>query len=203
MKKQKNKSVKPIQPGRNSSEEIFSVPDSICKATAKFVHDQLETRYMKLRCADVGERNKKIQFVENVLLQRFVPLTSLDFNEQIPVFNGAWSQYDVITCFEVIEHIQNPLLLMKNINLQLAPRGILFLSTPARPRIFYPSFHFHEMSAKHLQKWILDPYDLKIVAHKRIRIPMPWWKHFTGIRPFLRIFINYTHIYKIVHKWEE
>ena len=38
--------------------------------------------------------------------------------------------FEVITCLDVIEHVRNPLLLLKNIHRVLKKRGILIISTP-------------------------------------------------------------------------
>ena len=186
--------------GYNSKEEIYAIPTKSCEQAADFVLKYINPLYKT--GADVGERNKKIEIIEHRLSEtginiNFDELTSSDFNWKD--FEIAKRKYDVITMFDVLEHVQNPLFLMRNVKNRLKHDGMLFLSTPARAHIFYPGFHFHEIPKKHLEEWILKPLGLKILHTSKIRIlPKAWWWHFTGIRPFLRIFVNYTYIYHIV-----
>lgn len=97
--------------------------------------------------------------------------------------------YDTVLCFEVIEHLMNPLHLLLQINTVLNSNGSLFLSTPKhKPHFLWDRYHFTEM----------DEYRLNIlikrggfqVVRKRIFRTMPFWWYFTGFRPFLRMFYN-------------
>jgi len=49
--------------------------------------------------------------------------TALEFSPQ---------SFDAVTCFEVIEHVQEPLLLLGEIRRVIAPGGVVMLSTPIR-----------------------------------------------------------------------
>ena len=53
-----------------------------------------------------------------------------NLEEDKPLNNHKHEQFDVVTCFETIEHVANPEVLMKNIVNAVKPGGIIYLSTP-------------------------------------------------------------------------
>jgi 2-polyprenyl-3-methyl-5-hydroxy-6-metoxy-1,4-benzoquinol methylase len=113
--------------------------------------------------------------------------------------------YRTVFCFEVLEHLQNPLLFLRNVKKIMRTDGVLYLSTPNRPRWMWPEFHFNEMSPERLDRWILKPLGLKIVKKGFIKAPFkPTLKDFIGFRPILRMIIallsDGSHIYKIQHE---
>ena len=144
---------------------------------------------------DIGDRGYK-----SISLSKIWEVTQLhndDFN--IPT-KDTGLRFHIVTCFEMIEHIQNPLLFFSTISKYIVAGGTIYLSTPHRPKFLWPPYHFNEMSSNHLEKWILKPCGFKIVRKKRLRITdgIRWYYPFTGIRPFLRWFFwNYTWIYEI------
>lgn len=184
--------------GYNTREETYNIPDKLCFASAEFVMECIKNQpYKTFKYADIGERNKKVEILEDYLKVKFDPLTAEDFNFDDFEGQEAGEKYDIITCFEILEHLQNPLFFMKNIVNRLDANGTIFLSTPSRPHMFYPSYHFHEMKPQHLINWIFSPLGLEIVKRGRLKINMRWSEHLKGIRPFLRLFINYTNIYQL------
>lgn len=67
--------------------------------------------------------------------------------------------FDVATCFELIEHLDNPSILLQSINKMLKNDGLLILSTPniLRDNFVGNIFHSHEYTLKELLK-VLMPY---------------------------------------------
>ncbi|MDP2641537.1 MAG: class I SAM-dependent methyltransferase [Candidatus Yanofskybacteria bacterium] len=61
-------------------------------------------------------------------------------------------QFDVITCFEVIEHVDDPRKLMENIQNKLHPGGKVILSTPSRER-FFANLNTWDFPPNHLTRW--------------------------------------------------
>ncbi len=61
-------------------------------------------------------------------------------------------RFDIITFFEVIEHIDNPLEFVENVSKLLKPEGVIALSTPSRERMLVnmlkADFPYH-----HLSRW--------------------------------------------------
>jgi SAM-dependent methyltransferase len=189
-----------MKPGYNQEVDIYSVDDRICKSSLNFMKGSLNKDLSNLKFADVGAKNKKSDFISANLNIVITQLIAEDFNFDDLVPDNGVEKFDVITCFEVIEHLQNPLFLMKQMTEKLKAGGIIFLSTPSRPRMFWPDYHFNEMNDKQLDKWIFSQAGMKIVKKDRLKIHLPMITYFTGIRPFMRLFINNTNIYELRHK---
>jgi SAM-dependent methyltransferase len=135
---------------------------------------------------DIGNSNPKMEYLKEIFDINLEQVTVNDFN--FDVFPDK--QYDVIFCFEILEHLQNPLFFMTQIKKMMKDNGTLYLSMPSNPRFMWATFHFFEMSKKHFEKWILVPLDLKIVRHRK-------WNHsadrkamLIGIRPLIRMLLG-------------
>ena len=99
-------------------------------------------------------------------------------------------KYDMVFCFELLEHVQNPLFLLKGLVDIIKDTGVIYLSTPHRPRWMWPDYHYNEISAKHMQKWLLDPLNLEIIRKKKLRVIQHWSDYLIGVRPILRAIKN-------------
>lgn len=117
-----------------------------------------------------------------------------DFNTSLDTWQ---SHYGTILCFEVIEHVMNPLLLLKNIYDKLDSEGTLYLSTPlSRPiGIYCCDMHFVEYKQSHF---------LEMLEHVGFRVdksdvfyPWPWWFYLSGFRPMLRLVSHKIQLYKL------
>ena len=100
--------------------------------------------------------------------------------------NDAWGrpeQFYTITSFEVIEHLQNPLLYLRCIYNQLPTGGKLFLTTPVK-WIFKGKYHFHEFTEEELI-FCLIKAGFNAEQIKITRIQAYALRHF-GIRPLIR-----------------
>lgn len=146
--------------------------------------------------ADIGEKNDKCDYISSIYGATPTQVTCEDFN--YPTFHG---KYRTVFCFEILEHVQNPLLFMAEVSNLLDTNGVLFLATPSRFRFLWGSHHFFEMDKNHIEKWICTPLDLKIIRSRKIRIkPNISIMDFIGIRPLLRLpfkLFSHTIIYEI------
>lgn len=86
-----------------------------------------------------------------------------------------------ITSFEVIEHLQNPLLYLKCIHTHLKNGGKLYLTTPVK-WMFKGKYHFHEFTKEELLFCLIEAGFKNISVN---RIQAYDLKHF-GIRPIIR-----------------
>lgn len=164
--------------------------DKIINQIASFIDEYYGKK------ADISPDNQKIQELSEIKGFRYKSIYGIDYN-----FDKIKGKYDTIFCFEVLEHLQNPLMLMKNIVDSLNPNGIVYVSLPSRPKMLWPDFHYNEIPRDRLNKWIFQPLGLRIEKEKFIKVrPKLRVKLFIGFRPIIRLFLwnKYGHyIYKL------
>ncbi|NQU84420.1 MAG: methyltransferase domain-containing protein [Mariniphaga sp.] len=133
---------------------------------------------------DIGELNPlsdKISMKYNIAIEQ----TSIDLD--VGKLDG---NYDTVFCFEVIEHLFNPLNLLLEINKVLSNQGTLYLSTPKRrPHFMWYKFHFHEFSNIELKN-LIKRAGYKIIRQEYSMSGRPLMKYFTGVRQILRLFLE-------------
>ena len=99
----------------------------------------------------------------------------------------AKGKYDNIFCFEVLEHLFNPLFCLENIKKHLRSNGKIFISIPKRmPHFLCGKNHFHEFD-KHRFRYMIEYAGLKIIKQDVFNSRYDWSFYFTGIRPILRL----------------
>lgn len=159
------------------------------KSILRFIHP-------KGRCADVGCKNPKMEYIKKRLGLKVIQIDDKDFNFS-DFGERHHRQFDTVFCFEVIEHVQNALSFMQQVQYLIKPYGVIYLSTPGRLKILWTKHHFHEMPPARIDKWIFKPLGLKIIRKKRIWVEHSPFFYFKGFRPLLRLFLNYTWIYEL------
>ena len=148
------------------------------------------------KIADCGESNPMKMLIENHLHKKIKSL-NWNFNELCPYDED----FDVILCFEVLEHIYNPLLFLEEIKDRLTLNGKIYLSTPyQRPQLLKAKHHYHEIPTDRLM-WLFKAAKLKIVREGKVTISGNWYEHLKGIRPMLRYFQK-SRIYEIINTRE-
>ena len=139
---------------------------------------------------DLGERTALTSMLESFF---GCPFTITDLDLDTGILDG---QYDIVTCFEVIEHLFNPLHCLFQIKKVLAPDGRLYLSTPRyKPHIIWDAFHFHEMTFRSIAA-LIDRAGFTIIR-KQIITTYPWWFYFTGVRPLLRSIFDRNWLFEL------
>ncbi len=142
------------------------------------------------RGLDIGDRTMFTTELEHFFGCSF-DCTAVDLDTDILI-----GRYDIVTCFEVIEHLFNPLHCLLQIKNVLAPDGRLYLSTPRyKPHILWSPHHFHEMSHRSARA-LLGRSGFTIMRQEKITT-LPWWFYFTGIRPVLRGLFNRTWLFEL------
>ena len=128
---------------------------------------------------DVGDRTPLTKKLETKFSCKF-DSTKGDLDEM--VLKGA---YQVITCFEVIEHLFNPLHFLLQCKEVLSERGVLYLSMPTyKPAFLWSKDHFHEMTEDSFSS-LLERSGFEIKRKEIFRVH-PFGFYFTGFRPLLR-----------------
>ncbi len=127
---------------------------------------------------DIGTRNPLTETLEKHFS---IKIDSTDVDLDVGRLTG---NYDTVFCFEVLEHLFNPLHMLLEIHKVLKDDGTLYLSTPkAKPYFLIARHHFHEFHHRELLD-IFKRAGLKVnrIEYHRVR---PFYKCI-GFRPFLR-----------------
>ncbi|HWQ27158.1 MAG TPA: methyltransferase domain-containing protein [Chlorobaculum sp.] len=141
---------------------------------------------------DIGDRTPVTGMLESHFGCRFGN-TSLDLDT-----GSLDGSYPVVTAFEVVEHLYNPLHLLLEIRkvLHPAPSSRLFLSTPAwKPGFLQSPEHFHEMSRRSLDS-LLSRSGFTVVRSEEFGIRSPLF-FLTGFRPLLRCIFEKIMIFEL------
>lgn len=107
-------------------------------------------------------------------------------------------QYDIITCFEILEHLFNPLHCLLEMKKVLAEGGRIYISTPRHRPSYIWGHHFHEMSARSINA-LFTRAGLSVVRKDLICIA-PWRNCLTGFRPWLRMLIDRTMLFELIEE---
>jgi len=109
-------------------------------------------------------------------------------------YNDRWFpknsdvKYKTVFCFEVLEHLCNPLLFLETIKLYIDDGVDIFLSFPSgRPQWLWTNEHFHEYGKTRAEK-LFEMAGYKIIKSEKTAVLWPpLRRYFTGIRPMFRL----------------
>lgn len=93
--------------------------------------------------------------------------------------------FDILCCFEVIEHLKNPHQFLSILSNSCKRNVVLFLTYPRGPEWLKSDRHWKEYpdeEFRHLCKesgWEVERYERRRGWHD-------WWFYLTGVRPFIR-----------------
>ncbi len=121
-------------------------------------------------------------------------LDEVDFIIPKPPING--STYDYIIYSHTIEHQFNPLLTLQKIRKFMDEHSVLFLMLPSRGKLLWCTSHFHEID-HYRMSLLVKRANLKILEYRKEKERREWWFYLTGIRPFMRLFLEYNAFYII------
>lgn len=192
-----------MKPGYNTTDQLWDeVPDKVCYSTLDFILPTIGKIRTGIKCADCGERNKKIEIIEKFTYLKFDVLNADDFNfNKLHSNRSNRKKYDLITCFEVVEHLTNPAFFLQNVVNLLKPDGVLFLSFPGRPKWMWSNdIHFHEIDPARAKRWLFEPLGLEVIRQGKANMYYPEWHRWLGIRPMVRYYKCYTNLYELRKK---
>ncbi|MFQ5706465.1 MAG: methyltransferase domain-containing protein [bacterium] len=171
--------------------DLKSIPGYVNVWDENYVTDLNQKRWKLLldfiaidpqgKVLDIGERNPFTEMLEQHFAVKIEDTGLLDLDTE-----KLKGRYTTIFCFEVIEHLMNPLFFMQNCHDILEDGGKMYLSTPLRnPDLFRDNEkHFKEYTPKELGE-LFARADFKIDRLRIVRhIPTKWLLR--GIRPALR-----------------
>ena len=177
------------RPGYNAVGELFNVNmDNVQRMVDRLLQFiKKEHLYPALSFADIGLENPKMNFIKDWIGIKADQVVVDDFNfDPLP----KKKKYDVIFCFEIIEHLQNPLFFMRELKSILKDSGVIYITTPSNPKWLKYEYHFYEMPKKILERWIFTPLDLRIARHWKFNFMNDWRAMFFGVRPIIRSIRN-------------
>ena len=139
---------------------------------------------------DIGDRTVFTLELEKVFDCGFKN-TNIDLDTDI-----IEGKYEVITAFEIIEHLYNPLHFLEQMRKVLLANGRLYLSTPlGKPYLLWAPGHFHEIHRERLYS-LFKRAQFRIIRQNTFRIH-PTYFYLTGLRPLLRGIFEKVQIYEL------
>ena len=147
---------------------------------------------------DIGEPSVVSDCFKNRCGLEIFNVNSTDFNYEIKPSR----KYDTVFCFEVLEHLMNPLFFMEEIRKKcLRKDGVVYLSTPVANRFgfyFNESEHFCEYRVDKL-KVLFEYAGFKVEKEHKFRT-IPFWKEVWRVKSLqsvIRALTTYTAIFKL------
>jgi len=157
------------------------------KTISEFVKEYLISENKVL---DVGQPSPFTQFLtDNYQLKLDNTKGDLDEKFVIPDDN-----YDLIIYSHTIEHQFNPLFTLLELKKVMKPGSIMIIAVPQRPKFLWTDHHFNEID-DYRMKLILERAGLKIEKQKTFVIKRGFLFHISGLRRFLRLFLNKQTMY--------
>ena len=120
----------------------------------------------------------------------------LDTSFLIPNNEFGLIRYDIIIYSHTIEHQFNPLGTLLKLSEVLVPGGCLYIFTVDRGKLLWCKGHYHEIDSYRMEL-LLRRAGFKIISKYKYKIWRYWLKYLRGLRPILRLFLEYNVIYKI------
>ncbi len=159
--------------------------------TMRFVESSTFARSKAASALDLGDRTPLVGELENLFGCTF---ESSCCDLDVDALSG---RYDVVTAFEVLEHLFNPLhALLEARKVLSGPDSRLFVSVPAaKPAMLASPDHFHEMRPQALQS-LFSRAGFRVVRHDAFRIRR-WPFYLTGLKPLLRAIYEKVLIYEL------
>lgn len=85
--------------------------------------------------------------------------------EQQQVFSGDWLKQSVVVCADVIEHLIDPMPLLKTIRNMLKEAPYAVISTPGRLRVYGYDHDGPPANPCHVREWTMDEFRLLLIQN--------------------------------------
>jgi len=141
---------------------------------------------------DIGQQNPFTLFMQKKL-KTDIDNTKGDLDTS---FSIPQKKYDIVIYSHTIEHQFNPLYTILKLKKYMKHDALIFIIVPQRPKFLWTKHHYHEID-DHRMNLLIKRAGYKILGKKNIKVRRGLKFHLSGIRPFLRLFINNQMIYKI------
>lgn len=171
---------------------VTSIPDNVQTIDRyKKTFDYLEGK-MQGSILDVGDRTPfTVELEKRFKIPVYNTKGDLDLDFYIP--DG---KYDVIIYSHTLEHQFNHLFSILKLKKVLRTDGTLYLMLPDRGRLLWCDNHYHEIDDYRV-KLLMKRAGLKVISKVRHKVWRHWKIYFTGLRPLLRLLLEYNAIYEV------
>lgn len=187
-----------VPPTHNTEEELYNFDSPFNKnftnrmqKTAKFMNEADVPKPIY----DLGTKNPLREHLRKFFeIHEFPDNLDYDFDKL-----GEEKTIGTICCFEILEHLFNPLFHLIEMKRAIRDDGRIYISVPFQYKYLWDFRHYHEIDNMRLG-WLFDKAGLEVV--RRIRIPMrnQWYKHIVGFRPIIRYFTSHTRLFELKKK---
>ena len=143
------------------------------------------------RILDVGQRSPLTDAIEGKFSKVDNTIGDLDIEVTAPEY-----RYDTIIYSHTIEHQFNPLFTLLELKQLMHFYTRLIIILPSRTKILWTPGHYHEIDHYRMQL-LIKRAGLRIVSYERRKHWRKWYTYFFGLRPFMRLFLEYNAYYMI------
>jgi SAM-dependent methyltransferase len=172
--------------------DVTSTPDNVqtidrYEKTFNYLEGKMQGNIL-----DVGKRTQfTVELEKRFKISVYNTKGDLDLDFYIP--DG---EYDVIIYSHTLEHQLNHLSAMLKLKDVLKTDGTLYLMLPDRGKLLWCNNHYHEIDDYRV-KLLLKRAGLEVISKTRHKVWRHWKIYFTGLRPLLRLFLEYNAIYEV------
>lgn len=141
---------------------------------------------------DIGEKNP----LRDLLAEKSgIPIDNTEGDLDMVMLHDE-TIYDTVLCLDVLEHLFNPLFLLKNIKRVTHQDSIFYVGLPRRGKLLWAQGHYHEIDDYRF-RLLAERAGYKIVSKYRYKVWRNPFFYLTGIRPFLRLFFEWGVVYTL------
>ena len=105
-------------------------------------------------------------------------------------------EYKNVFCFEVLEHLINPLVFLNNLKSRLYDRSLVFITYPYQTRFFKGKNHWKEFTKEEF-KTLAELSGFKVVHYDSFRNYLTPMIYLSGIRPLIKLVMSILGLIKI------
>ena len=172
--------------------------ENVIKTTVEYLQRKLR-RGPKVML-DIGRRSPLTEAMENNF-NLTIYNTEGDLDEDFLIPGVSDWKWDYIMYSHTIEHQFNPLHTLLELKKEIlrTTHGFsttMFIILPNKPKFLWWEGHFHEIDPYRMGL-LLKRAGLRIISYERHRAWRHWTFYLKGIRPFLRLFLEYNDYYEI------
>ncbi len=172
-----------------------NVTPAIIRRRIKFLKNWIGDFPKGTKILDIGEPNS---FTKTLVKEFGVEIANTEGDFNFPDWTPK-DKFQIVFCFEVVEHLMNPLLFLKTLRERMHEGGVLYLTCPKPSfRFLQMDFHFNEMDERRLRALFTLSGGFRIEESGTTKSAYPWFIFWRGFRPLCRWFFQKTYYIKAI-----